>query len=99
MDRDINKCFSCGLVDSKIEAGGIYHCPNPFCHGCGATCWKTQNLTVSKTKDGIEITDMKEWLDKATAEINKMPYELGNKIMNLKQTKDTIKELSKQEVA
>jgi hypothetical protein len=76
-----------------VEAGGIYHCPNPFCFGCGATWWKTHNLKVQDNK----ILNSKEWLTKGLDEINKMSYELGNKIMALKHTKKVIKELNGKE--
>jgi hypothetical protein len=29
-------CHYCGLRHYKVEAGGIYHCPNRLCPGCGA---------------------------------------------------------------
>lgn len=87
--RDTNICFACGLKDVLVEAGGIYHCPNPFCSGCGATYWKKENL---KTEDNI-IIDFQEWLMKGLETINKMPYELGNKIMCLEVTKKIVEEL------
>ena len=33
--RDPNKCIRCGSTDPKVEAGGIWYCPNPRCHAPG----------------------------------------------------------------
>jgi hypothetical protein len=27
-------CCYCGTPDAKVEAGGVWHCPNPRCPGC-----------------------------------------------------------------
>jgi hypothetical protein len=34
--QDTVTCHYCGLVDDRVEAGGVYYCPNPLCTGCGA---------------------------------------------------------------
>lgn len=88
MSRKI--CFACGLEDESVEAGGLYHCPNPLCTGCGATYWKRENLDCKKTLDGIEISSKKEWITKALEVINEMPYKLGNKIITLKKTQELL---------
>lgn len=90
------QCFSCGLTDELVEAGGIYFCPNPFCEGCGATGWKVKNLGgLIDEGNAIELTEKsyEDWLKKGMDEINKMPYALGNKIMSLERTKAIIEEL------
>jgi len=33
-------CYYCGLTHRKVEAGGVYHCPNALCTGCGATWFR-----------------------------------------------------------
>lgn len=95
-ERDHYTCFSCGLKDPQVEAAGIYYCPNPFCHGSGATNWKVENLVgVQKGPGGILLTgaSYQDWLGKGRDVVNKMPYELGAKIMALRKTKGTIKRL------
>ena len=90
--RDINKCIGCGLVDDLVECGGIYYCPNPFCSASGATNWKLDNLNC----EGNRLLNYDGWLEKGMAVINKMPYELGGKIMALKKSKTIIAELKKE---
>jgi hypothetical protein len=42
MQGDPLTCFYCGLNDPKVEAGGLWHCPNRFCQGPGAFYARTQ---------------------------------------------------------
>jgi hypothetical protein len=97
-DRDIYTCISCKLNDPLVEAGGIYYCPNPFCTASGSTNWKTDNLRgIIKDNTGITLTkeSYQDWLVKGMEFINKMPYELGAKIMKLRKTQKLIRELRK----
>ena len=41
--RDIYTCYYCGYHDDKVEAGGLYHCPNKFCQGPGNYWQRTVN--------------------------------------------------------
>jgi predicted kinase len=36
MKGDPTTCYYCGLKDPKVEAAGVWHCPNKFCSGPGA---------------------------------------------------------------
>lgn len=36
MSRDGHLCIGCDLRDERVEAGGIYFCPNKFCPASGA---------------------------------------------------------------
>ena len=92
-DSDIYTCIGCKLNDEKVECGGIYYCPNPFCSVSGATNWKSNNLNVRETSDGFILLNIDGWLEKGMKVINEMPFELGNKIMSLKKTKSVIKDL------
>jgi hypothetical protein len=40
-------CFYCGCYDEKVEAGGIYYCPNPNCSGPGIR-WFYETLNSFK---------------------------------------------------
>lgn len=92
--RDTNTCFACNLQDNLVEAGGIYHCPNPLCTGCGATYWKVENLKCKEFADGYEMLDsLQEYRRKALETIDKMPYALGAKIMALIKTKEVLEKL------
>jgi hypothetical protein len=33
-------CYYCGLTHERVEARGVYHCPNVLCTGCGAATWR-----------------------------------------------------------
>lgn len=43
----MSKCFSCGIESNKLEASGMWHCPNPRCTGSGAA-WFRRNLKSFK---------------------------------------------------
>jgi hypothetical protein len=90
---DIYKCISCGLIDELVECAGIYYCPNPFCYASGSTNWKRENLNVKEDGSGLRLVNSDGWLEKGMKVINKMSFELGNKIMSLDKTKEIIKEL------
>lgn len=93
IDTEIITCISCGLVDDKVEAGGIYYCPNPFCTASGSTNWKIENLNTRRIGSSIEVVNYDGWLEKGVEKINNMPFELGNKIMQLNKTKEIITKL------
>lgn len=40
-------CIGCGLADRRVEAGGIYYCPNPACTAVGAY-WSRRELASFK---------------------------------------------------
>ena len=49
MQGDPLTCFYCDLNDPKVEAGGLWHCPNRFCQGPGAF--------YARTQDGYHLDD------------------------------------------
>jgi hypothetical protein len=95
-ERNLYKCISCGIVDEKVECGGIYHCPNPFCTASGSTYWKTKNLNVKEDSSGITLLNYDGWLEKGMKVINEMSEELRNKIMASPKTKEILSELEKE---
>lgn len=42
MTRDPQTCYYCGHHSPRVEAGGIWHCPNLFCLGPGAFYSRTK---------------------------------------------------------
>lgn len=59
-------CFSCGLFHEKVEAQGIWYCPNALCMGCGGG-WFRQTLKSYKELDDASrdhTVDHDEWLKK-----------------------------------
>lgn len=44
--RDHQTCHYCELTHPHVEAGGVYHCPNPLCPGCGAAYWRLRARVV-----------------------------------------------------
>lgn len=68
----IYTCGSCGLTHPKVECGGIYHCPNPLCFGCGGhthrvphtdedgtdvLAWVLAALAVEVSAELVEVRD------------------------------------------
>lgn len=38
----IEPCYYCGLENDRVEAGGVWYCPNRFCQGPGAFWLRTK---------------------------------------------------------
>ena len=65
--EEIYVCHYCGLSHLKVEAGGVWHCPNITCSGPG-NCYFASKLKSAKkiSSGGIEI-DVLELLEVAKA--------------------------------
>jgi hypothetical protein len=61
MSKDIYTCRSCGITDDKVECGGIFHCPNPFCHGSGGAYFRTTLKSYVENNDRTHSVDPTEW--------------------------------------
>jgi len=96
-DRKIDQCYCCKLEHKDVEWGGIYYCPNPFCGMSGSTYWKTKNLNVKETKDGVELLNYDGWLEKGMETLDSFSKELKDKILALEYTKNQIEKI-KQEI-
>ncbi len=59
--RDHLTCYSCGLRHELVEAGGVWHCPNPMCMMCGASWFKRSLKSYTEYKQHYAI-DEDEWL-------------------------------------
>jgi len=58
-------CFSCGIKNKRVEAQGIWYCPNALCQGCGGA-WFRATLESYKEccGNGRHTVDEVEWLTK-----------------------------------
>lgn len=57
-------CFSCLLSHEKVEARGIWYCPNALCRGVGGT-WFRKTLDSYKELSNYNYrVDENEWLEK-----------------------------------
>jgi len=45
----MNKCIYCKTESDKVEASGIYYCPNPECTGCGAAWFRSKLKSYKNT--------------------------------------------------
>ncbi len=55
----IKDCFYCACHDDKVEAGGMWHCPNPRCGGPGVA-WFNRKLKSYKDLGGSYTIDEAE---------------------------------------
>lgn len=66
-DEEIYTCYYCGYFDKRVEASGIWHCPNPVCQGPGAD-WFRRKLDSYEDLGGKcsinvnELLEIGEWL-------------------------------------
>lgn len=61
-DHDPYQCITCGLVHRKVEAGGIYYCPNPLCRVCGAAWFRASLPSMKENSNGTHTVDAEEWV-------------------------------------
>lgn len=66
-------CISCGLSSRLVEAGGIWHCPNPLCRVCGAQWFRLTLDSYSEVDGGKHTVDLAEWLAKGSAALLGLP--------------------------
>lgn len=52
-------CRGCGLTHEHVEAGGIWHCPNPLCRICGAS-WIANKLKSVRSIPGTNKFEVDE---------------------------------------
>jgi ribosomal protein L37AE/L43A len=55
-------CYYCGLSDKKVEAGGMWCCPNIACHGPGNSYYRSK-LPSTINRDGAQEVDDWEWME------------------------------------
>ena len=67
-------CFSCGILHPKVEAQGIWYCPNALCCGCGGGWFRKKLISYKENSDNTHCVDENEWLIKG------IEYNKKNKI-------------------
>ena len=65
-------CFYCGLADTKVEAGGIWWCPNFTCEGPGGHSHRRNLKSYVEHPDGTHTVDPKEWASAAEEKVCSM---------------------------
>jgi hypothetical protein len=68
---DIFKCHYCGLIHKRVEAGGIYYCPNTLCLGPGAAYFRSTCKSYKEDRWGKHTVDTFELVGKALLELEK----------------------------
>ena len=58
-------CYYCKLADEKVEAGGIWYCPNFTCSGPGAHTHRRKLSSYKENEDGTHTVDDEEWISEA----------------------------------
>ena len=64
MIKKSNKCFSCELDHPKVEASGIWYCPNALCMGTGGAWFRAKLDSYRETENYTHTVDECEWLTK-----------------------------------
>lgn len=62
----IYTCWYCGLHHTKVEASGVWYCPNPLCTGPGGAWFRT-TLKSFKDEGQQHSVDPVEWLEQGLA--------------------------------
>lgn len=70
LTKDHYRCHYCGVVHQDVEAGGIYHCPNPFCLGPGNGYFRSTLNSYKEVDNGKHVVeDTDEWFEAAFAKV------------------------------
>lgn len=51
-------CRGCGLADDRVEAGGVWYCPNEVCTATGA---QTHRMKLPSFRNGIDHHIVDAW--------------------------------------
>jgi len=68
-NKDHLTCYYCKLTHDLVEAGGIWHCPNPLCTGPGAAYWRSQCKSYKEVSGDRETVDPLEMVEFAMAKM------------------------------
>lgn len=68
-----SECFYCKIDHERVEAEGIYYCPNPLCRGPGAAWFRRTLESYHEILDGRHTVDEKELKEKASKYLEENP--------------------------
>lgn len=68
-------CAGCLLMDARVEASGIFYCPNPKCRSSGGAWFRRTLKSYKEVEGGKHTVDPKEWELAADLYIAKEKYE------------------------
>jgi hypothetical protein len=63
--KDSRTCYYCHLRHEKVEASGVYHCPNPLCSGPGGGYFRSKLKSYTEVENDRHTVDHEEWLNAA----------------------------------
>jgi hypothetical protein len=66
---DHQTCYYCNLADEKVEAGGLWHCPNFTCTGPGGHSHRRTLKSYKEDVDGKHTIDIEDWMEEAKKKI------------------------------
>ena len=58
--RSPGTCHYCHLTHPKVEAGGVWYCPNPLCTGPGAAYFRAKLKSYHEEAHGRHSVDSDE---------------------------------------
>lgn len=76
LKRKAITCYYCGLYDERVEAGGVWYCPNPICQGPGGAWFRRQLKSYREVEGGRHTVDTEELIDageRHLEELNECP--------------------------
>jgi hypothetical protein len=91
MEYNQEICQSCGIEDDRVEARGIWHCPNALCRGTGGAWFRRTLNSYQDMPNAFEHTvDEKEWLIKGREENKIKGINIENFVNSKNKNKKTI---------
>ena len=69
-------CIGCGLASTRVEAGGIWYCPNPACTACGAQPHK-RKLKSYKEEERVYTVDPLDVIRYANEHDDELPDDVS----------------------
>lgn len=75
-NNDHQTCYYCKLHHPRVEAGGIWHCPNPLCKGPGAQVWRMKCKSYQELPNESHTVDSQEIVAIALEMMAKEPDEV-----------------------
>jgi len=63
--REDYTCFYCGHYSNKVEARGLWYCPNLLCSGPGAAWFRAKLKSFKEINFFRHTVDPEEWREEA----------------------------------